>query len=230
MAIAASILSTCDDPSNEETFDQTWQVRYFVSNQSSVDLILSWGTEFFYASPVPIEVPAGTKKEIAHYDEFLGPDPDAGRTFTCVSAHRSVDSVLVYQQTPVRNSRWTRHEPVRFKPDFTLELTDAKLQMGGLQNSCGQLTGTAIDSLTGASLNYVYAVFHDDSLACCLRQTNSILQGTFSMTWSGDIPPGEIRVSSQHYFARTFHFPEDVDTLGDRYYRLKAELTLSPLP
>src|SRR5262245_6412784 len=91
------------------TVDQTWHVRYLFHNQSSIDLLVEWGSRTFYSRSTALFVPVGATKQMEYYEEFLGPPPDAKRDFTCITVRRASDESIVFQLPQPRNDQWTSH-------------------------------------------------------------------------------------------------------------------------
>jgi hypothetical protein len=172
-----------------------------------------------------VQVPAGARKELAYYEEFLGPPPDAGRTFTCVSVHRASDSLLVFQLAPVKNSQWKRREIREYHEEYTLELSDSKLHRDGIANRCGEISGSAVDSVTASPLDFYHvALWEDAPEFYSVMQTNTGPATTYSLIWYGDVPSGSIRFAKNGYRCKSFGVPMDVDSLGDRRYELNVDL------
>ncbi len=206
------------------TLDQTYFASYRVANESSVDVFVEWGSEYFSSLASPIYVPSGDTKEILYYEEFLGAPPDANAHFTCISARRATDDLLVYQRTELENRIWRIRDIDKYHSEFTLEITNERLNLRGVSNRCGQLLGSVIDSLTLAPLDRVSVLF-EDSL-----QTSTAMRGysgegdRYSIIWSGDVRRGYVRLNRVGYRQAYFSIPRDADSLGDRRYRLDVAL------
>ena len=229
--IALLLLTTCDGTDGTDgMYDQTWFVQYTVSNQSSVDVTVRYGSYFFYCYKPPVHVPAGSTKELAYYEEFLGPPPDAGRCFTCVSVYRDSDSLLVFQVAPVKNSQFKRIEHRQYHEQYKLELTDAKLHPD-IESRCGELYGSVIDSVTALPLDFYHVSVREDvPQSYFIMQTNTGPSTDYSLIWYGDAPDGVIRVGKAGYQCRAFRVPAAADSLGDRRYLLNVALPPFPEP
>ena len=206
------------------TVDQTYFASYRVANESSVDVFVDWGSEYFSSLASPIYVPSGDTKEILYYEEFLGAPPDANAHFTCISARRATDDRLVYQRTELENRIWRIRDLDKYHSEFTLEITNERLTLSGVNNRCGQLFGVVIDSLTLAPLDRV-SVFFEDSLQESVAMHGYSGDGDrYSIIWSGDVRRGYARVNRMGYRSAYFSVPRDADSLGDKRYRLDVAL------
>jgi hypothetical protein len=218
------LLVTCN-PFGNADYDQTWFVQYTVANQSSVDVTVRYGSYFFYCYKPPVRVPAGQTKELGYYEEFLGAPPDADRCFTCISVYRDSDSLLVFQVAPVRNSQFTRIEHRQYHEQYKLVLTDAKLSKNGLESRCSEIRGSVVDSLTAEPLDFYHVSAHEDTpQSYFIMQTNTGPSREYSLMWYGELPEGSIYFGKQGYRCRQFRVPADAEDLGNRCYRLDADL------
>jgi hypothetical protein len=204
--------------------DQTYFVSYRVANESSVDVFVDWGSEYFYSLASPIYVPSGDTKEILYYEEFLGPTPDADAHFTCISARRVTDDVLVYQRTELENRVWRIRDLDEYHFEFTLEITNERLNLSGIKNRCGQLFGTVTDSLTMAPLDRVSVMFEDSLQKYVPMQGYSGGGDKYSLVWSSEVRRGYVRFDRVGYRRAYCGVPRDADSLGDRRYRLDVSL------
>jgi len=134
--------------------------------------------------------------------------------------------VLVYQRTELENRIWRIRDLDEYHHEFTLEITDARLNLNGIKNRCGQLVGTVTDSLTMAPLDRVQVYFEDSLVTYKRMECRSDEGSHYSFMWSGDMPPGVIHFSRFGYKRLYLSVPSDVDSLGDRQYRL--DVALSP--
>jgi hypothetical protein len=224
LGLACSL--TCSD-----TFDQVWRVEYTVSNQTSTNLTVRVGSYFFGVATAPVRVPSGSKKRLAYYEEFLGPPPDAARTFTCVSVHRDSDSLLVFQLAPVSNNQWELNRQAEFQHQYTLELTDAKLHKNGIPSRCGEITGIVTDSLSMLPLKECNARAYEDvphgEFGAMEAGTNP--SGTYSLMWYGDVPAREMRFSSPGHQCRVLRVPAEIDSVAPKRYVANMALPRNPL-
>lgn len=220
------ILPGCENTGKSPTSDHTWFVDYFVSNESSVDVVVApkgplpdrYGIE-------PVTVPSGALIKLAYYSAFLAPPPDAGKDFICISVHRASDYLLISQFAPVTNAQWNRVDPRKYHAEFTLVIDDTKLNLNGVPNSCGNLSGTVVDSLTTHPIERVVVSFQRDSSETHDYSRITDNTGFYSFTWSDTVPFGVVEFLQTGYQPKQFSIPEDVVSLGDRRYRLDVELS-----
>ena len=212
---------------SETEVNQTRTVLFYVSNQSSQDLIVDWGlkaTPYYHG---PVAIPAGATSRIHSYQRFKAPPPDANQEFICISMYRASDERLVHQLAPVTDEQWSQRWVTDTIVEYMLVLTSASLDTT-LLNSCATLTGVAIDSVTSAPLDQLRVTIEEDDGGG--YQTSTAFGDTlYIFMWPGALPAADIRFERSRFVTRSFRLPDDATDLGDRHYQLNAVLAPPPI-
>jgi len=126
---AVFAILACDD----EFFDQGWTHEWRVENQSGDSLIVTVRSRHQPAGHALIA--PGRIQILARYSWFLGGPPDPSKDLECVSAHLTSGD-LMFQQSPVENSRWVRVDVRPNESLLTMILTVGDISGGPLEDRC----------------------------------------------------------------------------------------------
>lgn len=214
-------ITGCDDDTTSAHYDHTWSVSYSVSNSSSIAVIVE-ATDLISVNEVEmneVQVGAGETVVFASYQEFLGPPPDAGRDFWCVSIRRATDRVLVHQLSPVSNDQWSRHDPKIYTANFTLIVQDEDMEP--LENHCPRLDGIVRDALTDRPIVGALITLHigDES-----ARVTSDEDGRYGYWMPNEMAEGELSFLAVGYGALSPQLPGALSDLGANSYRLDVEM------
>ena len=226
-ALVALLVGVLAVACSETEVNQTRTVLFYVSNQSSQDLVVDWGLKATPYYNGPLSIPAGATIRIHSYQRFKAPPPDANQEFICISMYRASDERLVHQLAPVTDEQWSQRWVTDTIVEYTLVLTAASLDTT-LQNICATLTGVAIYSVTSTPLDQLRVTIEEDDGGG--YQTSTAFGDTlYIFMWPGALPAADIRFERSRFVTRSFRLPDDATDLGDRHYQLNAVLAPPPI-
>ena len=210
-----AVVGGCDEDPGTDIVDQTWEVRYFVSNSSDQDLVVE------SAGPTgerELTLAAGEMSLLYDYSEFLGLPPDAGRVFWCISVRRLADNALVRQVCPVENAQWTLNEVRTYEHEYTLEITAGDI--GPTVDSCPVLEGSVTELGTGDPVEgaNVYIRYGLNSMAATDEH------GAYLLNLPYGVPEAGIYVHAEGYVASTYSTQSSLTHVGGNVFRLDVEL------
>ncbi len=204
------MLSGCE--SGIEDYDQIWDVWFFVTNDTSSDLMIEASGELSFDEQL---IKSGETVEVANYSRFLAPDPSIDREFWCISVRRSTGREIVAQFAPASTGKWSRKNNSRFAAEFTLTVEDEDL--GVIEVLCPRMIGNVRDAendtmIQDAVLHVRFAVPYYES------QFRTNEYGFYVFWLPRDLPSGELIVGASGYRALRMVFPDSVPVVGTNVY------------
>ena len=231
MTVFILVASTtgCGDDGFRGSIDHSWVATYYVANLSSTHLLIETTGDLYecWSSTRMVRVDPGETVEVGYYDRFLGGPSEPDREFACMSVYRRPDTLLVCQRAPIRNDEWKSVGDTEFVSEITLTLTNAMLNLSGVENLCTRVTGTVRDAVTHQPLNRACVAYVPDDYSFvpwwCTEGS-----GEYTLIWPGAIPPGKLWVSCAGYTRVVLSTMPALEDLGDRHYGLDINMEKAP--